>query len=118
MVNVEIDNAKQYTTVATRFDSRDDAPVQCSVHYPMEGVQGFTRIHWTPPSGKYLLRIIPADNGVASKKKTTKRAPYLLAILMAVVVRRYKYRAHHLIEGVQGYDGSHWLMPLGEYCGQ
>ncbi len=89
MVDVKINYAKQYTTVATRFDGRNDAPVQCCVHRPMEGVQGLTRSHWTPPSGEYLLRIIPADNGVACKKKTTKRAPYLLAILMAVVVRRY-----------------------------
>jgi hypothetical protein len=88
MVDVEINNAKQYTTVATRFDGHNDVPVQCRIHCPMEGVQGFTRSHWTPPLGKYFLHIIPADNGVAFKKKTMKRAPYLLAILMAVVVRR------------------------------
>jgi hypothetical protein len=88
MVDVEIGNAKQYTTIATRFDGRNGAPVQCRIHRLMEGVQGFTRSHWTPPLGKYSLRIIPADNGVACKKKTTKRAPYLLAILMAMVVRR------------------------------
>jgi hypothetical protein len=89
MVDVKINNAKQYTTIATRFDGRNDAPVQCRINCPMEGVQGFTRSHWMPPLGKYLLRIIPADNGVACKKKTMKRAPYLLAILMAMVVRRY-----------------------------
>jgi hypothetical protein len=89
MVDVKINDGKQYTTIATRFHGRDDAPVQCRVHCPMEVVQGFTRSHWTPPLGKYFLRIIPADNGVACKKKTTKKAPYLLAILMAVVVRRY-----------------------------
>jgi hypothetical protein len=75
-------------TVATHLDGCDDAPVQCCVHCPMEGVQGFNRSHWTLPLGKYLLHIIPADNGVACKKKTTTKAPYLLAILMAVVVRR------------------------------
>jgi hypothetical protein len=89
MVNVEINDAKQYTTIATHFDGRDDAPVQCRIHCPVKGVQGFTRSHWTPPSGKYLLRIIPADDRVACKKKMMKRAPYLLAISMAVVVRRY-----------------------------
>jgi hypothetical protein len=89
MVDVEIDNAKQYTTIATHFDGRNDAPVQCCIHCPMEGVQGFTKSHWMAPLGKYLLRIIPADNGVACKKNTMNRAPYLLAILMAVVVHRY-----------------------------
>jgi hypothetical protein len=68
MADVEINDAKQYTTVATLFDSRNDAPVQCRVHRLMEGVQGFTRSHWTPPLGKDLLHIIPADNGVACKK--------------------------------------------------
>jgi hypothetical protein len=89
MVDVEINNAKQYITIATHFDGRNDAPVQCRAHRSMEGVQGFTRSHLTPPLGKYLLRIIPAENRVACKKKTTKKAPYLLAILMAVVVHRY-----------------------------
>jgi hypothetical protein len=89
MVGVKINDAKQYTTIATHFDGRDEAPVQCCIYCLMEGVQGFTRSHWTPPSGKYLLRIILADNRVACKKKTMKKAPYLLAILMAVVVRRY-----------------------------
>jgi hypothetical protein len=73
MVDVEIDDAKQYTTLATHFDGRDDAPVQCRIHHPMEGVQGFTRSHWTLPLGKYSLRIIPVDNRVACKKKTTKK---------------------------------------------
>jgi hypothetical protein len=89
MVDVKIDDAKQHTIVATCFNGRNDAPVQCCVHPSIEGLQCFTRSYWTPPLGKYLLRIIPADNGVACKKKTIKRAPYLLAILMAVVVCRY-----------------------------
>ncbi len=37
MVDVKIDDAKQYTTIATRFDGRDDAPVQCPIHCPMGG---------------------------------------------------------------------------------
>ncbi len=71
-VNVEINDAKQYTTTAPCFDGRDDAPVQCRVYCPIEGVQGFTRSHWTLPRGKYLLHIIPEDNGVACKKKRQK----------------------------------------------
>jgi hypothetical protein len=89
MVDVQINNAKQYTTVVTCFDGRNDVSVQCLVHCLMEGVQGFTRSNWMPPLSEYFLCIILADNGVACKKKTTKRAPYLLAILMAVVVPRY-----------------------------
>ncbi len=78
------------------------------MHCPMEKVQGYDR-------SQYLLRIIPADNGVAFKKKTTKRTPYLLVILMAVAP--VQYHPHCSIEGFHGYNGSHWLTPLGKYCG-
>jgi hypothetical protein len=27
----------------------------------MKHIHGYTRCHWTPPLGKYLLRIAPAD---------------------------------------------------------
>jgi hypothetical protein len=72
MVNAKINNAKQYTTIVSCFDGCDDAPVQCRIHCLMEGVQCFTRSHWTLPLGKYLLRIIPLDNRVACKKKNEK----------------------------------------------
>jgi hypothetical protein len=29
-----------------------------------------------------------------------------------------QYRAHHPMEEVQGFGRSHWMPPLGEYCGQ
>ncbi len=43
----------KYTYKAGRFDGRGGAPVQYRAYHPMEEVQGFTRSHWTPPSGKY-----------------------------------------------------------------
>jgi hypothetical protein len=60
------------TSVATHFVGLADAPVQCRIHGWMEGVQGFVRSHWTLPSGKYLLGITPANNGVACKKNNKK----------------------------------------------
>jgi hypothetical protein len=63
--------------------------VQCRLHRPMEGVQGFTRSHWTPSSVKYLHHIPPLDDRVAFLKKYDEKAPYLPAILLAVMVRRY-----------------------------
>jgi hypothetical protein len=118
MVDVEIDDAKQYTTVATHFDGSDDAPVQCRVQRRMEGFQGFTRSHWMPPSGKYLLRIIPADNGVACKKKMMKKSTILAGHFDGRGGAPVRYRTHRLIEGVQGYNRSHWLTPPGKYCGR
>jgi hypothetical protein len=43
------------TYFAGRFDGHCNAAVQYSAHHPMEEVQGFTRSHWMPPSGKHLL---------------------------------------------------------------
>jgi hypothetical protein len=47
---------KQYTYFADRFDGHGNALVHYRTHRPMEEVQGFTRSHWTPPLGKYLLQ--------------------------------------------------------------
>jgi hypothetical protein len=44
------------TYFAGRFDGYGNAPVRNRAHHPMEEVQGFTRSHWTPPSGKYYVQ--------------------------------------------------------------
>jgi hypothetical protein len=41
------------------FGGHDNAAVRCGAHRPMEHIQGFTRSHWMPPSGKCLRRIAP-----------------------------------------------------------
>jgi hypothetical protein len=46
------------------FEGHDDAPGQCQAHRPTKHAQGYLRSHWTPPSGKYLTRIAPADTMV------------------------------------------------------
>jgi hypothetical protein len=46
----------KYTYKAGRFDGHGDMPVPNHTHRLMEEVQGFTRRHWTPPSGKYYVR--------------------------------------------------------------
>jgi hypothetical protein len=35
------------------FDGHGNVPVRNGAHPPLEEVQGFTRRHWMPPSGKY-----------------------------------------------------------------
>jgi hypothetical protein len=37
-----------------------DVAVQRGAHHLMEHIQGFTRSHWMPSSGKCLRRIAPA----------------------------------------------------------
>jgi hypothetical protein len=43
------------------FDGHDNAPVRCRAHHPTQHVQGYTRCHWTPPSGDYLPCIASTD---------------------------------------------------------
>jgi hypothetical protein len=55
----------------------------------MQHDQGFTRSHWTPPSGNYLLRIAPAAAKATAIKTKVQNVSTLLTILMAIAVRRY-----------------------------
>jgi hypothetical protein len=45
----------KYTYFAGHFDVHGNALVSNGAHHPMEEVQGFTRSHWTPPSGEYYV---------------------------------------------------------------
>jgi hypothetical protein len=45
----------KYTYFLGHFDGHGNAPVRYRVHCLIKEVQGFTRRHWLPPSGKYLL---------------------------------------------------------------
>jgi hypothetical protein len=47
---------KKCTKKTGHFDGCGGAPVQYGTHCPIEEVQGFTRSHWMPPSGKHLLQ--------------------------------------------------------------
>jgi len=62
-------------------------------HFPMKHEQGFTGSHWTPPLVDYSLRIAPAAARATANETTMQHVPTLLAISMAVSMRRY-YTAH------------------------
>jgi hypothetical protein len=55
----------------------------------MQNVQGYIRSQWLPSLGDYSLYIALEAARVAGKPTTMKNTPSLLAILMAVAVRRY-----------------------------
>ena len=60
----------------------------------MQHVQeGYTGSHWTLPSGNYMFRITPAAAKATIIKTRMQNVPTLLAVLMAIVMRRY-YTAH------------------------
>jgi hypothetical protein len=58
------------TLSSSRFGGHGGAPEQYRQHCPMRHVQGYTRSHWTPPSGNYLLRIAPAAARATGKQTT------------------------------------------------
>lgn len=107
MVDVEIVNDDEMHIRPTQFDSHSDALVWCCLLTN----EGGPELHSKPLDaiiGQVFALHHPGGQQGHMQGKNHKKAPYSLAILMAVVVRRR--------EGVQGYNGSHWLMPPGKYC--
>ena len=60
------------------------APVRYGVHHTMQHDQGFTRSHWMPPSGDYLLCIALAAAKATINKMMMQNVPTLLAVSMAI----------------------------------
>ena len=100
--------ANKCTSVTGHFDDHghDGAQVRYGAHHPMQHDQGFTGSHWTPPSGDYSLRIAQVAARVTIKSTIMKHVPTLLAVSMAIAMRRY-YRAHRPMEEVRGFHKSH-----------
>jgi hypothetical protein len=44
---------EKWTNFAGHFDGGGGVPVSYRVHRPMKEIQGFDKINWTPPLGKY-----------------------------------------------------------------
>jgi hypothetical protein len=59
-----------------------------------------------PPSGDYSLGITLAAARATINTTIMQNVPTLLAVLMAIAMRRY-YRAHHPMEEVCGFHKSH-----------
>jgi hypothetical protein len=72
----------------------------------MTSDQGYIGSHWTPPSGDYSFRIASAAARVTINKRMMQHAATLMAILVAVAVRRF-YPAYCPMEEVRGFPKSH-----------
>ena len=72
----------------------------------MQHVQVYIRSQRTLPSGNYSLRISPAADRVTINKTTMQNVPTLLAVSMAIVMRRY-YTTNCPLEEVHGFHKSH-----------
>ena len=62
---------------------------QCMRHRLMQHDQGFTRSHWTPPSGNHWLCIAPAAARATANKTKVQNVSTLPTSLMAIAVRQY-----------------------------
>ena len=52
--------ATKFRQIAGNFGCHGNAAVRRRAHRPIEHIEGFTRSHWMPPSGKCLRRIAPS----------------------------------------------------------
>ena len=85
--------ANEYTSAASHFDGHGGAPMQYGAHPPMQHDQGFTRSHWTLPSGDYSLRIALVATCSTINTMKMQHVPTLLVVSMAIAMRRY-YTVH------------------------
>jgi hypothetical protein len=76
-------------SVAGHFDGRAEALKRYMWRRSMQHVHGYIGSHWTLPSGDYSLLIAPAAAMATINKTTMQNVPSLLAISMAIAMRRY-----------------------------
>jgi hypothetical protein len=103
------------TSSAGHFDGHGGPPVQYEDDCQMQHVQGYTGSHWTPPSGNYLLRIAPAAARATGKQTTMNKYTYFSGHLDGHGDAPVRNHAHPLMEEVQGFTRSNWMLPLGTY---
>ena len=72
-----------------RVDGNGGVPVQYEAHRLMQHDNDFIGSHWTPPLGDYSLRIAPLAARAAINSTMMQHVPTLLAVLMAITMRRY-----------------------------
>ena len=106
------------TSSAGRFDGHGSAPEQYRRHRPMRHVQGYSRSHWMPAPGDYLLRIAPASARATVKQTTINKYTNKAGRFDGHRDAAVRYRVHRPMEEVQGFTRSHWMPPLGKYCGR
>jgi hypothetical protein len=70
------------------------------------------------PLGDYLLCIAPAAARATGKQTTINKYTYKAGRFDGRGSAPLQYRAYCLMEKVQGFTRSHWMPPLGKYCGQ
>jgi hypothetical protein len=117
MLRQEIDDGKQNTSSAGRFDSHGGAPVQYEAHRPMQmqHVQGYTGSLWMPPLCNYSICIAPAAARATANETIMKQYTNFAGNLDGHGNVLVCCRTTCPMEEVQGFTRSHLMLPLGKY---
>jgi hypothetical protein len=110
--------ASTCSSVVGCFDGHGGLPVQYKAHRPMQHVQGYSRSHWTPASGNYLLCIAPAATMATGKQTTINKYTYKAGCFDGHGDAPVHNHVHCLMEEVHGFTRSLWTLPLGKYYDQ
>ncbi len=65
-----------------------------------------------------IRAVSPRTNGGVECKKKRRKSTILAGRFARPVGAPVRNQAHRPTEGVEGYPGSHWLTPPGEYGGR
>jgi hypothetical protein len=79
------------------------------------------RLHAKPLNaviGRVFASYRPERTAGSNAKKKRRKSTILASRFARPVGAPVRNQAHRHTEGVQGYPGSHWLTPPGEYCGR
>jgi hypothetical protein len=106
------------TLSATCFDDHGSLLVQYKVHCLMQHVQGYSRSHWKPPLGKYLLRIAPAAARATANKTMTKKCTNKTGHVDGRGGAPVQYRVHCPIEEFRALLEATKHRSSGKYCGR
>ncbi len=87
---------EQCNSVSGHFDGHEEVLKQYMRHRLMKHVQGYTGSYRMLPSGDYSLRIAPAAARATINKTTVQNMPTLLAVLMAIAMRRCNIK--HIVQ--------------------
>jgi hypothetical protein len=88
------------TSSAGHFNGHGGVPEGNRWHHLMRHVQGYSRSHWMPPLGDYLLRIAPAAARATANKTTTKKCTNFVGHFDGRGGAPVQYCAHCPIEEV------------------
>jgi hypothetical protein len=110
--------ANKCTSSAGRFDGHGGALEQYRWHCPMQHVQGYSGSTWMPASGDYLLPIALAAARATGIQTTINKYTCKDGHFDGHGNAPVRNHTHCLMEEVQSFTRSHWMLPLGKYYAQ